>query len=65
VTRLLTLGHGTATAQEVAALLAGAGVERLVDVRTAPADLHSGVFGGGVTNPGIALAKMLSAIRAP
>jgi uncharacterized protein (DUF488 family) len=36
VTRLLTLGHGTATAQEVAALLAGAGVERLVDVRTAP-----------------------------
>jgi uncharacterized protein (DUF488 family) len=36
VTRLLTLGHGTATAQEVVALLAGAGVERLVDVRTAP-----------------------------
>ena len=25
-------------------------------------DLHSGVFGGGVTNPAIALAKMLSAI---
>jgi uncharacterized protein (DUF488 family) len=36
VTRLLTLGHGTATAEEVTALLAGAGVERLVDVRTAP-----------------------------
>jgi uncharacterized protein (DUF488 family) len=36
VTRLLTLGHGTATAQELLALLAGAGVERLVDVRTAP-----------------------------
>jgi uncharacterized protein (DUF488 family) len=36
VTRLLTLGHGTATAEEVVALLAGAGVERLVDVRTAP-----------------------------
>ena len=36
MTRLLTLGHGTATAEEVKALLAGAGVERLVDVRTAP-----------------------------
>jgi uncharacterized protein (DUF488 family) len=36
VTRLLTLGHGTATAEEVVALLAGAGLERLVDVRTAP-----------------------------
>jgi uncharacterized protein (DUF488 family) len=36
VTRLLTLGHGTATAEELVALLAGAGVERLVDVRTAP-----------------------------
>jgi uncharacterized protein (DUF488 family) len=36
VTRLLTLGHGTATAEEVVALLAGAGMERLVDVRTAP-----------------------------
>jgi uncharacterized protein (DUF488 family) len=36
VTALLTIGHGTATAQELAALLEGAGVERLVDVRTAP-----------------------------
>jgi uncharacterized protein (DUF488 family) len=36
VTRLLTLGHGTAAAGELVALLAGAGVERLVDVRTAP-----------------------------
>jgi uncharacterized protein (DUF488 family) len=34
--RLLTVGHGTAGAEELAALLAGAGVERLVDVRTAP-----------------------------
>ena len=33
---LLTLGHGTASATELLALLAGAGVERLVDVRTAP-----------------------------
>jgi uncharacterized protein (DUF488 family) len=36
VTTLLTIGHGTATAQELTALLARAGVERLVDVRTAP-----------------------------
>jgi uncharacterized protein (DUF488 family) len=36
VTTLLTIGHGTATAQELVALLDGAGVERLVDVRTAP-----------------------------
>jgi uncharacterized protein (DUF488 family) len=36
MTRLLTLGHGTAPAEELAALLNGAGVERLVDVRTAP-----------------------------
>ena len=36
MTRLLTLGHGTASAEELVALLAGAGVERLVDVRTAP-----------------------------
>jgi uncharacterized protein (DUF488 family) len=36
VTRLVTLGHGTATVEELTALLAGAGVRRLVDVRTAP-----------------------------
>jgi uncharacterized protein (DUF488 family) len=36
VVRLVTVGHGTATADELAALLHGAGVERLVDVRTAP-----------------------------
>ena len=36
MTRLLTLGHGTASAEELVALLEGAGVERLVDVRTAP-----------------------------
>jgi uncharacterized protein (DUF488 family) len=35
-TRLLTVGHGTATAEELADLLTAAGVERLVDVRTAP-----------------------------
>ena len=36
MTRLLTLGHGTASAEELVALLDGAGAERLVDVRTAP-----------------------------
>ena len=36
MTRLLTLGHGTASAEELVALLQGAGAERLVDVRTAP-----------------------------
>jgi uncharacterized protein (DUF488 family) len=34
--RLLTVGHGTASAEELAALLTGAGVARVVDVRTAP-----------------------------
>jgi uncharacterized protein (DUF488 family) len=34
--RLLTVGHGTATAEELAGLLTAAGVERVVDVRTAP-----------------------------
>jgi uncharacterized protein (DUF488 family) len=36
LTTLRTLGHGTATAGELLALLAGAGVEGVVDVRTAP-----------------------------
>lgn len=35
-TRLLTVGHGTATANEVADLLTGAGVGLLVDVRRFP-----------------------------
>jgi uncharacterized protein (DUF488 family) len=34
--RLLTFGHGTATAEELVALLAGGGVERVVDVRRTP-----------------------------
>jgi uncharacterized protein (DUF488 family) len=33
---LLTYGHGTETAERTAALLAGAGVESLVDIRTVP-----------------------------
>ena len=36
MTRLLSFGHGTATVEELVALLQRAGVERLVDVRTAP-----------------------------
>ena len=36
MTRLLSFGHGTATAEELVALLQRAGVERLADVRTAP-----------------------------
>jgi uncharacterized protein (DUF488 family) len=36
LTRLLSFGHGTATVEELVALLQRAGVERLVDVRTAP-----------------------------
>jgi len=33
---LVTVGHGTATAEDFAALLRGAGVTHVVDVRTAP-----------------------------
>ncbi len=33
---LLTFGHGTASAEQMTALLRGAGVAALVDVRTAP-----------------------------
>jgi len=33
---LLTVGHGTASREELAGLLTGAGVERVVDVRIAP-----------------------------
>jgi len=34
--KLLTLGHGTATADELAALIRNAGIELIVDVRTVP-----------------------------
>jgi uncharacterized protein (DUF488 family) len=36
MTRLLTVGHGTASEQELGERLGGAGVTALVDVRTAP-----------------------------
>ena len=34
--RLLTFGHGTLTQEDIARLVAGAGLERVVDVRTTP-----------------------------
>ncbi len=36
MTELLTLGHGTAGADELAALIRDAGIESIVDVRTVP-----------------------------
>lgn len=36
MTRLLTFGHGTASQEEMTAVLSGAGVERLVDIRRYP-----------------------------
>ena len=42
--RLLTVGHGTATAEELTGLLTGAGIERLVDVRTAPGSRRNPQF---------------------
>lgn len=41
---LFTIGHGTAPAEEFAALLRGFGVERLVDVRTAPGSKRNPQF---------------------
>lgn len=43
--RLLTVGHGTLPAERFAALLRQAGVESLVDVRTAPGSRHNPQFG--------------------
>jgi uncharacterized protein (DUF488 family) len=43
--RLLTVGHGTATADELVALLGRAGVERLVDVRIHPGSRRHPQFG--------------------
>lgn len=42
---LLTFGHGTASQDDLAALIAGAGIERVVDVRTVPKSrLHPHVW---------------------
>jgi uncharacterized protein (DUF488 family) len=49
MTRLLTLGHGTATTDELVALLEGAGLERLVDIR---------IFPGSRRHPHVARAAM-------
>ena len=38
---VFTFGHGTAGPAEITALLRGAGVQRLVDVRTAPGSRHN------------------------
>ncbi len=43
--RLLTVGHGTLAAERFVELLRGAGVTRLVDVRTAPGSRHNPQFG--------------------
>ncbi len=38
---VLTFGHGTADPAKIMSLLRGAGVQRLVDVRTAPSSRHN------------------------
>jgi uncharacterized protein (DUF488 family) len=45
MTVLRTVGHGTLTAEAFAALLDGAGVGRVVDVRSFPASRHNPQFG--------------------
>jgi uncharacterized protein (DUF488 family) len=42
--RLVTVGHGTAPAEELVALLHKVGVQRLVDVRTAPGSRRNPQF---------------------
>jgi uncharacterized protein (DUF488 family) len=49
MTVLVTFGHGTATADEIAALLLGADVRSVVDIRIAP---------GSRRNPHVALSKL-------
>ncbi len=43
---LLTVGHGTQSREQLAALLLGAGIEALVDVRTAPGSRRHPQFNG-------------------
>jgi len=43
--RLLTIGHGTISAEEFLRLLDGAGATRLVDIRSAPGSRHNPQFG--------------------
>jgi uncharacterized protein (DUF488 family) len=42
--RLLTIGHGTLPAEQFVRLLDGAGVARLVDIRSAPGSRHNPQF---------------------
>jgi uncharacterized protein (DUF488 family) len=51
---LLTYGHGTETAERTAAILSGAGISSLVDIRTAP---------GSRRNPQFARAAMEEWLR--
>src|SRR5665213_745471 len=44
---LLTVGHGTLSREEFADLLTAAGVERVVDVRSAPGSRRNPQFQGG------------------
>jgi uncharacterized protein (DUF488 family) len=43
--RLLTVGHGTISAEEFVRLLDGAGAARLIDIRSAPGSRHHPHFG--------------------
>jgi uncharacterized protein (DUF488 family) len=43
--RLLTVGHGTISAEEFVDLLRGAGATRLIDIRSAPGSRHNPQFG--------------------
>jgi uncharacterized protein (DUF488 family) len=42
--RLLTVGHGTISAEKFIGLLRGAGVARLIDIRSAPGSRHNPQF---------------------
>ncbi len=57
--RLITVGHGTATQQELAKLLTGAGLSRLIDVRRYPGSrahphVSSAALAGWLPETGIA-----------
>lgn len=45
MTRLFTVGHGTSSSEELGALLRGAGVEAVVDVRSVPGSRRHPQFG--------------------
>ncbi|WP_211258929.1 DUF488 family protein [Spirillospora albida] len=69
---LVTFGHGTAGREELAALLRGAGVASVVDVRTAPGsrrnpDVHRDVLAEWLPAAGIAYRweKRLGGFRRP